>query len=77
MLELCRAHGIPCRERDVSLTEFYRAAEVFCTGTMGELVPVREIDGRAIGDGSVPGPVTRRLTEMFTQLTAVDGEVVV
>jgi branched-chain amino acid aminotransferase len=75
VLELCRQNGIAYEERDVSLMEFYRADEVFCTGTMGELVPVREIDTRPIGAGAqLPGPVTRRLTELFTRLTATEGE---
>ena len=76
VLALCRDNGIAAAERDVSLAEFYRADEVFCTGTMGELVPVREIDGRPIGTGT-SGPVTRRLTELFTRLTATEGEPVV
>lgn len=76
VLGLCRANGIPCHERDVSLMEFYRAAEVFCTGTMGELVPVRSIDGRPIGDAGA-GPVTARLSELFRELTRVEGERVV
>src|SRR3954468_5376077 len=37
VLELCRTNGIKHEERDISLTELYRADEVFCTGTMGEL----------------------------------------
>jgi branched-chain amino acid aminotransferase len=78
VLGLCRSNGIACEERDVSLMEFYRADEVFCTGTMGELVPVREIDTRPIGAGTrLPGPVTRRLTELFIRLTATEGEPVV
>src|SRR5215207_5576009 len=77
VIDLCRANGIACEERDVSLAEFYRADEVFCTGTMGELVPVREIDGRPIGAGERPGAVTRRLTELFTRLTQTEGEPVV
>ncbi len=40
VLELCAAEGIEAREADLSLTEFYRADEVFCTGTMGELATV-------------------------------------
>lgn len=75
VLELCRAHGIPHAERDLSLAEFYRAAEVFCSGTMGELVPVRSIDGRPMGPpGATFGPVTRRLTELFRELTQCEGE---
>lgn len=76
VLELCRLHGIPHIERDISLAEFYRAAEVFCTGTMGELVPVQMIDGRPIGQRSagLAGPVTRRLMDLFRNLTASEGE---
>jgi branched-chain amino acid aminotransferase len=40
--------GIPLTEKNLSLTQFYTADEVFTTGTMGELTPVREIDGRPI-----------------------------
>ena len=46
-MELCRGAGVECLERDLSLTEVYRAAEVFCTGTMGELAAVVEVDGNA------------------------------
>jgi len=76
VLELCQAHGIPCEERDLTLTEAYRAEEVFCSGTMGELAAVTHVDGRVIGDGR-PGPVTRRLTDLFRELTARGGTVVV
>jgi branched-chain amino acid aminotransferase len=72
VLEICKAHGIPHAERDLSLTEVYRADEVFCTGTMGELAPVVQVDGRKIGTGT-PGPMTERLTELFRQRTRADG----
>ena len=75
VLEICRKHGIPCFERDLSLTEFYRADEVFCTGTMGELVTVRSIDSRPIGGSETP--MTRRLVELYKDLTAREGHVVV
>jgi len=48
VIDLCRQHNIPMQERNLSLTEFYNADEVFATGTMGELTPVLEIDGRKI-----------------------------
>jgi branched-chain amino acid aminotransferase len=76
VLELCHAHDIACEERDLSLTEAYRADEVFCSGTMGELAAVTRVDGRVIGDGQ-PGAVTRRLSELFAGLTAREGTVVV
>ena len=72
VLELCRGHGIPAQVRDISLPELYRADELFCTGTMGELAPVIELDGRAIGDG-LCGPVTQSLSERYAELTAATG----
>jgi branched-subunit amino acid aminotransferase/4-amino-4-deoxychorismate lyase len=42
---------------------------------MGGLVPVLRVDGRTIGDGTpgAPGPVTKRLTALFADLTATTG----
>lgn len=48
VIELCRENNIRIIEKNLSLTEFYNADEVFTTGTMGELTPVLEIDGRKI-----------------------------
>jgi branched-chain amino acid aminotransferase len=52
VIETCRELAIPVFEKDISLTEFYNADEVFATGTMGELTPVTEIDGRKITNHS-------------------------
>jgi branched-chain amino acid aminotransferase len=76
VLELCREHGIPSQERDLSLTEIYRADELFCTGTMGELAAVNRVDGRTIGDGAV-GPVSRRLSDLYQELVRRSGEPVI
>jgi branched-chain amino acid aminotransferase len=76
VLELCAEHGIPHEVRDISPAEMYRADEVFCTGTMGELAGVTTIDGRTIGRGGI-GPMTERLTALFWELTASEGEVLV
>lgn len=73
VLELAAADGIPAVERNVSLSEVYTAEEVFTSGTMGELAPVLEVDGRTIGDASI-GPVTRRLQELHRAHTRVEGE---
>jgi len=48
VIKICNTNSLPIEERNLSLTEFYNADEVFATGTMGELTPVIEIDGRAI-----------------------------
>ena len=48
VIELAKTIGINVLEKDLSLVEFYNADEVFASGTMGELTPVVEIDGRSI-----------------------------
>jgi branched-chain amino acid aminotransferase len=72
VLDLCRGNGIAHMEKDLSLTELYRADEMFCTGTLGELVPVIKVDGRVIGS-AVPGPVTAELSRLFRALTDEEG----
>ncbi|MEJ5185585.1 MAG: branched-chain amino acid transaminase [Candidatus Geothermincolales bacterium] len=54
--------GIPCYERDLVRTDLYLADEAFFTGTAAEVVPIREVDDRFIGE---PGPVTRKIQEKF------------
>jgi branched-chain amino acid aminotransferase group I len=75
VLEIAAAAGIAAVERRISLAEFYTADEAFATGTMGELTPVLEIDGRAIGDVAA-GPITRRVRELFAQRTASEGRAI-
>ncbi len=48
VIDICRSNHMPVEERNLTLTEFYNADEVFASGTMGELTPVTEIDGRKI-----------------------------
>ena len=76
VLELAASAGLRCREADYTLPQLYTAEEAFVTGTMGGLAPVVRVDGRTIGDGT-PGPVTKRLTELFADLTAATGTPVV
>lgn len=76
VLEICVQLGIACAERDIPLDELYASSEVFCTGTMGELAPVIEVDGRRIGRGG-PGPMYQRLSEAFIESTKTEGIVVV
>jgi branched-chain amino acid aminotransferase len=54
--------GIPVREGDLVRTDLYLADEAFFTGTAAEVVPLREVDDRVLGD---PGPITRRVQEVF------------
>ncbi len=73
VLEMAKANGYAAREKRLSLSEVYAAEECFVTGTMGELTPVLEVDGRSIGAGR-PGPLTQTLQALYDQLTARSGE---
>lgn len=64
VLEVCQNEHIPFEERAYTLEELYAADEVFSSGTTVEVMPVIEIEGKPVGKGD-PGPVTRRLQELF------------
>lgn len=73
VIELCRREEIPLVERNVSLSEAHSADEFFTTGSMGELSPVLEIDGRTIGSGA-RGPMTERLQGLHAAFVRETGE---
>jgi branched-chain amino acid aminotransferase len=69
IMRIAEDAGIPVREADLPRTELYLADEAFFTGTAAEVVPIREVDDRVLGD---PGPITRRVQEVFK--AAIRGE---
>jgi branched-chain amino acid aminotransferase len=60
--------GVSVMERRMTRDELYIADEVFVTGTAAEVTPVRELDGRTIGDGA-QGPLTARLQRLYADVT--------
>ena len=56
--------GYPVREKRISRDEVYVADEAFFTGTAAEVTPIRELDGRAIGNNG-RGPITQQLQELY------------
>jgi branched-chain amino acid aminotransferase len=72
ILEIANDMGIPTRVAPISVEDVLAADELFFSGTAVEVTPIKEIDGRTIGDGT-PGPVTRRIREVFNRV--VRGEV--
>jgi len=66
VMRIARGLGIETREEDFTLTAVYSADECFVTGTFAGVLPVREVDGRKIGDGE-RGPVVRRLQEAYVK----------
>jgi branched-chain amino acid aminotransferase len=69
VLELADGLKIPTAETALALYDVYTGDEAFMTGSGAEVMPVTEVDGRRIGDGT-PGPVTLRLLEAFRAVTA-------
>ena len=75
ILDIAAQEGIQAQEKNLSLTELYIADEAFSTGTMGELTPIVEADGRTIGDGT-PGSLTRRLQTLHRTYAYEHGELI-
>ena len=73
VIQIARMEGIPLVERNISLAEVYTAGEMFTTGTMGELSPVLEVDGRRIGAGK-RGDLTERLQQLHAAWVSENGE---
>lgn len=72
IIDLSRQEGIPVQEAPFTRHDLYVADECFLTGTAAEVIPVIEVDMRAIGTGK-PGPVTKRLMALFRTLTQNEG----
>ncbi|MCX8116383.1 MAG: branched-chain amino acid transaminase [Desulfobacterota bacterium] len=64
VIQIAKARKIPVVEDKFTRDELYTAHEAFFTGTAAEITPIREVDGRQIGEGR-PGPITRELQAAF------------
>jgi branched-chain amino acid aminotransferase len=67
VFDLAAEHGLPAREAQLTTFDLHAADEVFLTSTAGGIMPIVEIDGRAIGDGK-PGPVSERIHGLYWAL---------
>jgi branched-chain amino acid aminotransferase len=64
VMQIAKKLGYTVMQRNTSPNELFTASEVFFTGTAVEIVSVREINKRVIGEGKI-GPVTKRLMGEF------------
>jgi branched-chain amino acid aminotransferase len=71
IIEIARNKNIPIIETNFTRDELYTADEAFLTGTASEITPIKEVDGRVIGNGK-PGPITKKLQKIFFSI--VTGE---
>jgi branched-chain amino acid aminotransferase len=62
--------GYEYREANIVRSDLYTADEAFLSGTAAEVVPIRSVDDRELGE---PGPITREIQELY--FAAVKGEV--
>ncbi len=72
VIDLAKEKGIPLVEDDVSLFDGYTADEVFLTSTSLCICGVHRINGAPIGDGTIPGPITKALTNAYVELVDFD-----
>ncbi|MEQ8924957.1 MAG: branched-chain-amino-acid transaminase [Fulvivirga sp.] len=66
ILRIGEENNLPVKEKRISISEMYSADEVFVTGTMGEITPVLEIDGRKID--SKKGTLTTKIQGLYSEL---------
>lgn len=71
-VDLANAAGLRVEEADLDLFDAFGAAESFVTSTSFCICPVASINGVQIGDGAVPGPVTKRLIDDYVDFVDFD-----
>jgi branched-chain amino acid aminotransferase len=64
VITLAREMGIEVEEGRITRDQLWLADEAFLTGTAAEITPIREVDNRTIGEGTV-GPITKKLQTRF------------
>jgi len=64
--EIAQDMGYQVIEKGITVVELYGADEAFVTGTAAEIMPIREVNKRRIGEGRM-GPITRKILERFRE----------
>ena len=64
IIRFAEEQGVSVREKRMTRDEVYLADEAFFTGTAAEVTPIRELDGRRIGNGR-RGPLTEQLQKQY------------
>ncbi len=71
-VDLAGAAGLRVEEADLDLYDAFSSAETFITSTSFCICPVASINGVQIGDGAVPGPVTKSLIDAYVDFVDFD-----
>ena len=71
VIQIAKDIGMEVHEMNFTKDELFTADELFFTGTAANITPIREVDGRPIGDGQYP--ITKRIQK--TYLDAIHGKI--
>ena len=72
VLQISEKLKITCEEKNLTLIDVYTSDEVFMTGTLADIVPVIEVDGRIIGNRK-PGLLTKSIIQQFAKIRSKHG----
>jgi branched-chain amino acid aminotransferase len=72
VIELAEQRSLPLVEADLSPYDAYSADEAFLTSTSLCICPVRSFQGKTVGDGHIPGPITQSLIDAYIDLVDCD-----
>ncbi len=72
VMELAHEIGVDLVEKDIDLFDAYNADEAFLSSTSMCMCPVQSINGRQLAHGSVPGPITRTLSDAYAKSVGFD-----
>lgn len=71
-IDLAEAQGLKVVRKDLDLYDAYTADEAFITSTSFCIVPVNSFNGIEVGDGAIPGPITKRITDAYIKFVNHD-----
>ena len=67
VIRIAESENMVINLEPLSLGQLFSADEVFFTGTASEITPIREVDGRKVGEGK-PGPITKNIQKKYLDL---------
>ena len=70
--DLATAQNLRVEEADIDLYDAINANEMFITSTSFCICPVGSFNGNVIGDGAVPGPITKNLIDAYVEYVGCD-----
>jgi branched-chain amino acid aminotransferase len=73
VMEIIREEGFEVKEYPITRDDVYIADEAFFTGTAAEITPIREVDGRKIGEGKA-GKLTKKFQKLFFEYAKCEND---